>query len=209
MTSLKRELEIKLEKICHVYIFVQEVYLYTEYFHNPDTKEELELVINSAHSRHLHKIMHFMFRSLVSEISKLFSRSENDKFRLESFINSLSSTGHFRNLNVSNEKVKFWQDQLASNKDSIDNIILLRSKLYAHTDNPLTDFTNIDISFKEIKSLLDLASIILKEIYSDIFQSHLITDSPSFDRKGFGILKLLAKAENERKLEIINKYRNI
>jgi AbiU2 len=208
MISLKKELENKIEKICHVYIFAQEVYLYTEYFHNPDTKEELELVINSAHSRHLNKIMHFMFRSLVSEISKLFSRSENDKFRLESFINSLSSTGHFRNLNVSTEKVKFWQDQLESNKDTIDNIILLRSKLYAHTDNPLTDFTNIDISFKQVKSLLDLASLILKEIYSDIFQSHLVTDSPSFDRKNFGILKLLVKAENDRKLEIINRYRS-
>ncbi len=208
MDNLKRELELKLEKILHVYIFAQEAYLYTEYFHNPDTKEELDLVTNSPLSRDILKIMHLMFRTLISEVSKLFSHSEMDKFRLESFIKSIAPSGHFRKIGISVNHVEFWEEQLNKNKDIIDTILLLRSKLYAHTDNPLTDYNDIDISFKQIKSLLDLAATILKGIYRDIFDNDLLTHSPSFDRSRFGILKLLAKAEKERQDEIFGRHKN-
>jgi hypothetical protein len=58
MENLKKELEDKLLKISHVYILAQEAYLYTEYFPNPDTQEELDLVIKSPHRSHLSTIMH-------------------------------------------------------------------------------------------------------------------------------------------------------
>jgi hypothetical protein len=208
MEKLKEELKLKLEKILHVYIFALEAYLYTEYFHNPSTKEELELVMKSPHSQEISVIMHLMFRTLISEVSKLFSQSDNDKFRLISFIDSLSASGHFRKIGVSTKHIEIWQRKLDENKVTIENILFLRSKLYAHTDNPLADYSSVDISFKQIKVLLDLAGSILKEIYKDIFDTGLLTDSPSFDRERFTILKLLAKAEKERQEEIFNKYKN-
>jgi len=208
MENLKKELGVKLEKILHVIIFAQEAYLYTEYFHNPETKEELDLVTKSPHTSNLSTIMHLMFRTVIVEVSKLYSRSENDKFQLESFINSLSSSGHFRKIDISAAHIEKWKKLLVDNKPVIDNILTLRSKLYAHTDNPMTSYNEIDISFKEIKTLLDIAAEILTNIYHDVFDTGLLTDSPTFDRERFGILKLLAKAEKERQEEIINKYKN-
>lgn len=209
MQRLKDDLEIKLEKILRVYLFAQEAYLYTEYFHNPATKEERDLISNSAHVSALSMIRHLMFRTLVNEVAKLYSRSSNDKFRLSSFIDSLSPSGHFGKIGISSAHVENWKQLLLKNEKTIDNILLLRSKLYAHTDNPLVDYSSIDISFKEIRNLLDLADSILKAIYSDVFQTGLITGSPSFDRERFIILKLLAKAEKERVEEIFNSCRKV
>ncbi|MDN3586884.1 hypothetical protein QWY86_09410 [Pedobacter aquatilis] len=208
MKNLKAELGVKLEKILHVYIFAQEAYLYTEYFHNPDTIEELDLLTKSPHTSNLSTIMHLMFRTVIVEVSKLYSRSDNDKFQLENFINSLSSSGHFKKLKISAEHVGKWKNLLSDNKHIIDNILTLRSKLYAHTDNPMISYNNeIDISFKEIKILLDICSEILKNIYHDVFNTHLLTDSPTFDRERFLILKSLARGEKDRQEEIVNKYK--
>ena len=72
MKQLKAELSTKLEKILHIYILAQDAYLYTEYFHNPDTISEKKLVYNSPHSSNLKFIMHLMFRGLITEVSKLY-----------------------------------------------------------------------------------------------------------------------------------------
>jgi hypothetical protein len=208
MNDIKEELSIKLEKIIRVYIFAQDAYLYTEYFHNPNTKEELDLVVNSPHSTSLLKIMHLMFRTLIVEVSKLFSQSDSDKFQLGKFIQSLSPSGHFRKIGISASHIEQWQQQLIDNQKTIDNIHLLRSKLYAHTDNPMKDYNYVDISFKEIKQLLNLAGAILINIYHDIYQTDLRLDSPTFDRQKFIILNLLAKAETERQNDIFTKYNN-
>ncbi len=209
MEKIKIELGDKLRKILHIYIFAQEAYLYTEYFHNPATKEESELVTNSPHSSNLSTIMHIMFRTTISEISKLYSRSDHDKFRLESFIKSLLPSGHFREIEVAIDHVEQWQKQLDENKDIIDNILLLRSKLYAHTDNPMTDYKGVEISFKQIKVLLELAADILKKIYAEIFDAEQQTDSPTFDRDRFLIPKLAAKGEKDRLTEIFNRHKKL
>lgn len=205
---MKEELQIKLEKLLHVYIFAKEAYLYTEYFHNPATKEELDLVTSSAHNLNLSTIMHLMFRTLIVEVSKLFSRSTNDKFQLEKLIDSLSPSGHFRTIGVSQAQIDAWKRFLEDNKTTIDNVLLLRDKIYAHTDNPLINYNEIDISFKQIKILLDIADQILKSIYHDIFDTGLMTDAVTFDRERFSILRLLAKAEKDRLNEIRDKYLN-
>lgn len=207
MENLKTELHIKLEKILHVYMLAQEAYLYTEYFHNPKTKEELDLVIDSPHAINLSTIMHLMFRTVIVEVSKLYSRSENDKFQLEKFINSLSPSGHYRKVGVSVAHIEEWKNLLLEQESVINNILTLRSKLYAHTDNPIMDYNHIDISFKKIKTLLDIAANILTEIYLDIFDTGLDMNSPTFDRERFIILKLLAKAEKQRQADIISDFK--
>ena len=205
---MKEELKIKLENLLHVYIFAKEAYLYTEYFHNPSTQEELDLVTSSAHKRNLSTIMHLMFRTLIVEVSKLFSRSSNDKFQLEKFIDSLSPSGHFRTIGVAQSHIDIWKKLLVDNKTTIDNVLLLRDKIYAHTDDPTINYNEIDISFKQIKVLLDIADKILKSVYHDIFETGLMTDAVTFDRGRFSILRLLAKAEKERLSEIRDKFKN-
>lgn len=206
MDSLKKELQEKLDKILHVFLFAKDAYNYTEYFHNPETEEESSFINNSPYSRQIEFIMHLMFRSLIVEISKLFSNSENDKFRIEKFLNTLSSSGHFRKIGINEKKVNEWLNQIIDNQKVIDDVLLLRSKVYAHTDNPLTNYQELNISFKKIKKLLDLAEEILISIYLEVFDNKLITQSPTFDRQRFGVLKLLVKGESQRIAEIYKKY---
>ena len=47
MDSLKKELQEKLDKILHVFLFAKDAYNYTEYFHNPETEEESSFINNS------------------------------------------------------------------------------------------------------------------------------------------------------------------
>ena len=194
MGKLKDELKTKLESITQIYILTQELYFYTEYFHNPNTREESDLIEESVHSIHLRFIKHIMFRTLINELAKLFSRSENDKYRLSAFIDSLSESGHYRNLKFSKEKVVLWKEKLDNQSNVIDSVLTLRSKVYAHTDFSL-GFNNTDITFKEIKSLLDFALKIIQEVYGTIFDTELDAESGQFDRERFTMLSTLAKGE--------------
>lgn len=206
MTKLRDELNLKLEKILRIYILAHDAYLYTEYFHNPKTEQERNLVISSPHSSNLRFIMHLMFRSLVTEVSKLYKNSGHEKYSIYSFIESLSPTGHFRKIGISIEHINKWRECLTENQEVISTVLLLRDKVYAHTDDPLKNYSNVELSFKNIKVLLELAAEILKEIYRDVFNTDLLLDSPTFDRDMFSILELIAKAEKLRVDEIYQKY---
>nr|WP_288837590.1 hypothetical protein [uncultured Flavobacterium sp.] len=209
MEKLRAELNFKLKCITHVYMGAQDAYLYTEYFHNPSTKDELNLVVKSVHSSSISVIMHLMFRTLIVEISKLYSQSKNDRFQLGSFVNSLSHTGHFAKIGVEPRYIERWTVLLADNRPIIQNIRTLRNKLYAHTENPMAPYGDIDITFKQIKTLLEIASEIITCIYRDVFDADIQLSSPSFDRERFSLLKLLVKAENSRLSDIYKKYRSI
>lgn len=216
MENLRKELEIKLDKIYSIYIFAQEIYVYTEYFHKPKTKEEIELITESIHSSNFRFLMHVMFRSLINEVAKLFSNSENDKYRLGSFIDSFSQTGYFRKIGIPSKRINVWKQYLIDNIDSIEKIRLLRNKIYAHTDDPSKSYNNIDISFKEIENLLQVAKSIINEIAIAIFDKEFDTRPFSFDRDRFILLELLVKAEKQRKedilqnaLERINMYKDL
>lgn len=206
MSKLRDELKTKLEKILHVFILAQDAYLYTEYFHNPESQAEKDLVIRSAHSSNLRFIMHLMFRSLVTEVSKLYKNTGQEKFSIISFVEALSPAGHFRKIGVPVPHIEKWKRCLAENQPTIDKIILLRDRVYAHTDDPTKNYSGTELSFRDIKRLLDLAAEILQEIYRDVFDTDLLLDSPTFDRDRFSLLKLVAKAEKQRLEEIFQKY---
>ena len=198
MEKLKAELNSKVEKILHVYILAQDAYLYTEYFHNPNTVEEKNLVYNSPHSSSLKFIMHLMFRSLITEVSKLYKTGGQERFSIVAFISSLSPSGHFRKIGISLEDIQRWRQCIENNEDVISKVLMLRDKVYAHTDDPLKDYSDIELTFLNIKALLDLAAEILKEIYRVVFDTDLRLHSPAFERNRFGILELLAKGEKQR-----------
>jgi hypothetical protein len=204
MTNLKIELSTKLEKILHIYVLAQDSYLYTEYFHNPDTEEEKKLVFNSPHSSNIKFIMHLMFRNLITEVSKLYTARE--KFSIIAFVSSLSPSGHFRKFDISPQYILHWNESFKQNQDIISNVLLLRDKVYAHTDDPLKKYFDTELTFKNIKALLDLAAEILKEIYRVVLDTDLLLRSPTFDRERFVMLKLLAKAERQRVEDIYKKY---
>jgi len=209
MEKNRAELNEKLKKISYVHIFAYEVYLHAEYFHKPKTKEELDLVAYSIHSKNLRFIMHLMYRVLINEVAKLYSRSKNDKYRIEAFIRLFAIDGHFKEINIPIEKVKYWENKLIEQEETIKNVLLLRSKLYAHTDNPLESYANIEVSFKEIKKLLDFVAEILQYIYSTIFDTELLIEPTIFDRDKFLILDLLARGEKKRQDDITELYNGV
>lgn len=204
--QVKEEFKKKLSAISHVYIIAQEAYLYTEYFHNPNTKEELDFVLGS---NQLRMIIHLMFRTMVNEVSKLFSYSQNDKCRLMGLIKSISNEGYYGKLGVSMQFIQTWEQQFIDNKEIINNILILRNKVYAHTDNSLIDYNEIDITFKQIKMLLDLTDDIIKKLYILIFDTSLDSTSPTFDKERFILLKLMVKGENQRQEEHLNKAKKM
>lgn len=204
--NIKEELKDKLKKINQIYLLAQDAYFYTEYFYNPKTDGELELIENSIYKANLSMIRHLMFRTLIIEVSKLFSDSKNDKFRLQSLIMSLSKSGHYRSLGVSKEHIIKWNKLLYDNQMIIYSIITLRNKLYAHTDDPFKDYNSIGVSFHDIKILLDITSSIIKVLYSDIYDIDLRLNSATFDRKRFALLELIVNGE-ERRMEIANRVR--
>jgi len=199
--QVKEEFKKKLSAISHVYIMAQEAYLYTEYFHNPNTKEELDFVVKS---NQLRMIMHLMFRTMVNEVSKLFSYSQNDKYRLMGLVKSLSNDGYYGKLGMSMQYIQAWEQEFIDNKEIIDNILILRNKVYAHTDSSLIDYNEIDIAFKQIKILLGLADDIIKKLYILIFDTGLDSTSPTFDKERFILLKLMVKGENQRQEELLD-----
>lgn len=208
MVNIKKELDSELENITKVFLYAKDTYLYAEYFHNPTTKEELDFVMNSAHSRNMRFILHVFYRTAVIELAKLYSKSNNDKFRLHRFINLFKVPNKYSGLGIEDNIIAGWEAEIDAHSEIIESVRLLRNKIYAHTDLLNNDYDNIDLSFKKIETLLILADNILKQIYLTVFNTGLDSRSPSFDRERFGILKLLAKAEQERIKEIYNRHRN-
>lgn len=206
MGKRKKELEDKLDKITHIYRFVLDVYRYVEYMHKPKTKEEFELIRNSIHSNNLQFIMHSMFRVLIVELAKLYSDSNQDKYRLRKLLDSLKPEGRFQVINFPKADLDLWESKIEKNKNAIKSIKTLRNKFYAHSDFSFYFTEEFNIDLYEIKSLVELAEDIIQKISSFVFDvDYDYSSSPYFDEKRFFILSLLAKAEQMRKNDLVEK----
>lgn len=196
------ELKVQLDKFAHLFMIAKESYLYAEYFHNPETKDEIELLQNDIYYYHFRFINHILFKNLVIELAKNFSRKKNDKFRIGKFLNGFKKDGQFGDLGIGIELIQVWESELESNNKVIETIIKFRDELYSHTDDKEIDYDVFDINFIKIKELLDFAEKIICNIFSILFQTHFISNSPKFERERFPILKVLAIGEEKRKNDV-------
>lgn len=196
------ELKVQLNKFAHLFMIAKESYLYAEYFHNPETKDEIELLQNDIYYYHFRFINHILFKNLVIELAKIFSRKKNDKFRIGKFLNGFKKDGQFGDLDIGIELIQVWESELESNNKVIETIIKFRDELYSHTDDKEIDYDVFDINFIKIKELLDFAEKIICNIFSILFQTHFISNSPKFERERFPILKILAIGEEKRKNDV-------
>lgn len=196
------ELKVQLDKFAHLFMIAKESYLYAEYFHNPETKDEIELLQNDIYYYHFRFINHILFKNLVIELAKIFSRKKSDKFRIAKFLNGFKKDGQFGDLGIGIELIQVWEIELESNNKVIETIIKFRDELYSHTDDKEIDYDVFDINFIKIKELLDFAEKIIRNIFSILFQTHFISNSPKFERERFPILKVLAIGEEKRKNDV-------
>lgn len=199
----KAELQIQLNKLSHLFIYIKESYLYAEYFHNPETKEEKDLLQDNVYYYHFLFINHILFRNVVIELAKIFRVKGNDKFTISKFIMAFKNDGIYGDLGIDKDSIKSWETELENNRETIAFILTLRDELYAHTDGKDFDYNSIDLSFVQIKKLIDLGEKILMHMYAVIFNAHFNFNSPKFERDRFPILKVLAIGEEKRKSDII------
>ena len=64
---------------------------------------------------------------------------------------------------------------------------------------------NNDLSFEQIKHLINITEEIVSKIYSVIFESHALMESPIFERDRFHEIEILAKAHKD-KLKVYEDY---
>ncbi len=197
---MKREsdLENEIKNIWDIFINANECFHYSSYLYNPETPDELDY-LNS--SRDLQYIRHIMFRMSIIELSKLFSGSKKrDRFNLQCLIKKLRKNENFGNMGISDEVLNRWDAEIENNSPAIKTILILRDKVYAHTDSDVETCKSIDLTFMEIKPLLNIVEEIIRSIYTTVFNTFADVETVMFDKKRFSIIKILAK-EKKKKLD--------
>tara|TARA_B100000949_G_scaffold235567_1_gene259794 strand:+ start:103 stop:729 length:627 start_codon:yes stop_codon:yes gene_type:complete len=198
----KEELKDIIWEIWKISLNAKRFLQYSFYLHKPDTADELEYLKTS---RDFKFIARALWRNAVIELSKLFNSSKNrDKFNIFHFISKLEKNGHYRDFKIDQAKIDNWYAQIDENKKTIDLINGLRDKVYAHTDGP-SDKNGLDTpTFEQTEKLIVIIESVIKEIYSSIFNTHAMTDSPTLKLEPSKIIKVLAAEKKSRLKEVEN-----
>lgn len=196
----KEEIKGNIWEIWKISINAKRFLKYSFYLHKPDTEEELEYLRTS---RDFQFIAHALWRNAVIELSKLFNDSKNrDKFNIFHFIKKLEKNGHFRGFEIAQTKIDNWYKQIEESRETIDLITELRDKVYAHTDGSI-EIKGLDApTFEQTEKLIDIIESVIKEIYSSVFDSHAMVDSPNLKLSPSKIIKVLA-AERKTRISAI------
>jgi len=177
-----------------ILILARECFAYSNYLYNPATKEESEYL---SVSQDFDFIRHILWRITIIEMSKIFSSSKNrDRFNLRHFLTKLKHGGQFSQVGIKDSSVTKWETELLDNELTINNILTLRDKIYAHSDLRKDDFRNIEISFQDIEKLICIAESIVKEIYFTVFDADTEMSTIVFDKQNFNIIRILADEKN-------------
>lgn len=197
--------EIKKEswRIVEIYLNAREYFNYCYYLHMPATKLEAEYL---RIDRDLKFIRHSLWRLSIIELAKLFSdRKSTDKFNLLHFLSKLKGDGVYKEFNINSLKIAEWESMIFTRQKLVTDIVTLRDKIYAHTDPDKDDFKSLEILFTEIEELFQIVENVLKEVYSIAFHATLDLRTPTFDRKGFDLVKILAE-DHKRRIDEIRNY---
>jgi hypothetical protein len=199
--SPRKQLQDQLWRITEIYLNAKENFNYCYYLHRPDTKEEAEYI---AIDRSLLFIRHSLWRLTIIELSKLYSSKENDKFNLHKLVNRFSEEGFCSKLGIDFSDVLIWESQIISKGVAIENVNTLRDKIYAHTDPNKDSYKTIDLFFHDIETLLEIAASIIKDINLKVFAITADLKTPTFDRKDFDMVRILAKCHRAEIDQILN-----
>ena len=204
MPSRKKEVEKEIETIHLILVFARECFQYCYYFFNPNTVEEEDYLKRSDDFDFL---KHVLWRMTIIELSKLFCNSaDRDKFNLYHFTNKFRKDGHYSEFSISEEKLKEWENKLEIARLSIENLLKIRDKVYAHTDKIKIDVNTWGLTTKEVEKLIDIAEDVIKEIYLTVIGADVSMDTVIFSREHFEVIKILADA---RRKDIENTFKQV
>lgn len=203
MTAKEEEFKDEIEKIEKILATARTCFDYCHYLYNTKTEEEAEYIKLSDDFKFIREIL---WRMAIIELVKFYSSSNSHKFRLELFIRKLKCDGYFGDMGIDPRKIASWESRINQNKETIDVLIDLRDKLYAHTDRNGISHPKDSIPFKDVDNLFILAEDIIKEIYLSVFDSEVDLDSPLVDTKNIKIIKVLAKEKQNLFEKIVAEY---
>jgi Holliday junction resolvase len=98
-------------------------------------------------------------------------------------------------LGIDDNTIKKWEMDLSSHQALIDRVVGLRDQVYAHTDSNAKDLDKVDITFEDVKKLIEFAEEIIQEIHSAILGVEARLFPPVFEAETFDIIKILAEQE--------------
>ena len=126
------KLKSRIHTTYKIWCSIRKNYVYSNYLNH-----------NKLTSRHSQYIRYNLFAMLIIELAKLFVDRNNHNFNLHNLIKDISSTGKYKELEISDSFVNESEALLARHSPLISEIHVLRDKLYAHTD---PDFKAPDLS---------------------------------------------------------------
>ncbi len=192
----KKEIKDNISAIWKISILAKKCLKYSFYLHKPDTEAELDFL---NYSRDFHFIRHILWRNSVIELSKLFNSSpKRDKYNIFHFLNKLKKDQYFGGFDINQAKIESWEKRLEESNETINSLLLLRDKVYGHTDNESAK-SNLDTpTFEQTEKLLLIVENVIQEIYSTVFDSHAEIESAHIFENPSRIVKILASEKKAR-----------
>jgi len=176
---------------------------FSYYFHRPNSQKEADYINKSQHLRFLR---HVLWRNAAIELSKLLSKSKNShKYNVNSFISKFGKGKYYGNFQIEEKIVRNWNFKLESLYETTSKILLLRDKVYSHTDkidlNP-----DVSPSFEDVKEVIKLIEDIIQDISSRTIKIYFDMSNLVFDRDRFYMIEHLVEYEKHRLKKISEKY---
>ena len=190
------ELEKKIWSITEIFLETKESFNYCKYFYQQPRESEEYKMANS--DTHIQFIRFSLWRQTIIGLSKLFSDKNTDKFKIRDFINRLKSDGYYGDQSLPSNLIIEWEKQIDSHTILISDILVLRDKIYAHTDPNKNEYQNIMVTFSSIESLMNILSNLIIKIHSIVFDSDFDLSLPSDSER----IDLLSDLVAQRKIKI-------
>lgn len=201
----KEELKSELNSTWEILQLALQCYEYSSYLYSPKSVSESEYIGKSMFfdfTRHIH------WRTTIIELAKLLTDNKStQKFNVFHLLNKLKKDGKYGKLGLENNKIEKWESLLKDNKEVISEIETLRNRIYSHTDRNIEEYVNKSgLNFEKISEIIAVIGIIIKDIYSDLFDTQIEIEPVSFVGENFRIINVLVEENEERKRNIVSEY---
>lgn len=201
----KEEIKKEIWPIVEIVLFAQESFKLVEYLGTKsDSSHENFIKGRSDYFTHA-RIVHW--RSTVIELAKLFSGKKNDRYNLKRLLNALKNDGMLADAKVPETAIKHWEELIEKEKEAIENLIVQRDKVYAHTDEGYREVIN-KVTTSKTKELLEIVYGIVKDIYYSTYNSDFMFEGINYDPTG-DLKHLIQIVANVHKAEddYLNNYK--
>lgn len=194
--SKRNEFKTDLEKIVKIFFLCKESYLVLRELHKTidNSKYLIDLKFKGSFFT-LTKVNYW--RVIVLQLSKLFIKSDRERFNIIRLLEKCRANGHYSSLNISQNFVRTELNRIKEKQKLIDDIKLQRDKIFAHEDANNDSIVN-DITLDETKELIELCQNILFQIYLEVFDTHYYFE---MGNSAISNLKYVLKSLEEREVQ--------